>query len=277
LLDAFKGVTVGQLDPRVAARTLALLNPRKTYHRASINGAERISRSGAAVIVSNHGRLTFDSFILIRLILRTRRRLAHLMADHLWFRSPLLARVFSSVGAADGTRENASHVLGQGELVLTYPGGVREITGGRFGCEHIDWEGRRGFARVAIEAGVPVIPVVGIGVNSGLVFVSSGRLLGKMLFQGILRLGPRYEEYRNPLAIGIIPVPLPLALAVCLPLPCRLAYFVGEPLDPPLRLRGETAREHEERFAQQVIDSMRELIDKHGRPKTSDGSSTTCV
>jgi 1-acyl-sn-glycerol-3-phosphate acyltransferase len=254
------------VNQKRAARVLTLFNPRMTYHRASIQGVERIPESGAAMIVSNHGRLVFDAFILIRLILRARGRLARVMADHMWFRTPLVDRIFQLVGAVDGTRDNAARLLSQGELVLTYPGGVPEILNGRFGCEHIDWDGRSGFARVAIGAGVPVVPVVGVGVNSGLVFVSSGRLLGRLLFQSILRLGPTYAAYRNPLALGIIPVPLPLSLAVAFPLPCRVTYIVGEPLYPPAKTSDALATHEAERFARQVADSMRRLIERHGSP-----------
>jgi len=254
-------------EHRSAVRVLTLLNPRLAYHRAAIVNAERIPESGGCVIVSNHGRLDFDSFILLRLILRTRGRLARLMADHLWFRVSLVDRVFTAAGAVDGTRENALKLLGRGEAVLTYPGGVREIFGSRFRQEHIDWEGRRGFAHVAIEAGVPVVPVAGIGVNSGHIFVSSGRLLGAMLFRGLLRLGPEYAEYRDPLTIGILPLPLPFGLAVSLPLPCRVTYVVGEPLLPPTAPVGaEIPPPVIEEFAERVADAMSGLIREHGRP-----------
>lgn len=254
-------------EHRTLSRTLWLLNPRRTYHRASIVGAHRIPRSGGCLIVSNHGRLDFDSFILMRLILRERGRATRMMADHLWFTIPLAGRIFHSTGAVDGTRENATRLLENGEPVLTYPGGVREIMGSTFRREHIDWEGRRGFARVAADAGVPVVPIVGVGVNSGHIFLTSGRLLGKFLFQGLLRLGPDYADYRDPLTIGIIPIPLPFGLAVNFPLPCKLTYYVGEPILPPSSAEGAPASESAvEDFAQQVIRSMWDLIRLHGRP-----------
>jgi 1-acyl-sn-glycerol-3-phosphate acyltransferase len=245
-------------------RALTLLNPRLTYHRASVEHAERIP-SGGAVLVSNHGRLDLDSFILIRLLLRSRGRLAHLMADHMWFRLPLVRGFFTRAGAVDGTRENALRLLGDGELVLAYPGGVREIFGGRFRHEHLDWEGRHGFASVAILAGAPVVPVVGVGVNSGLIFLSSGRMLGRLLFRGILRLGPGYADYRNPLALGVLPIPLPMSTAVAMPLPCKLTYHVGEPILPPRPVRGESDEQLAARFAGEVEVAMRELIARHGR------------
>jgi 1-acyl-sn-glycerol-3-phosphate acyltransferase len=260
-------------EHRSAVRALTLLNPRLGYHRAAIVHAERIPESGGCVIVSNHGRLDFDSFILLRLMLRTRGRLVRLMADHLWFRVPLADRVFAAAGAVDGTRENALDLLGQGEAVLTYPGGVREIFGSRFRREHIDWRGRRGFAHVAITAGVPVIPVAGIGVNSGHIFVSSGRLLGTLLFRGLLRLGPEYADYRDPLTIGLLPIPLPFGIAVSLPLPCRVTYVVGEPLLPPaIPVGTEVPPQAVEDFAELVAGSLRGLIREHGRPREESAS-----
>jgi 1-acyl-sn-glycerol-3-phosphate acyltransferase len=252
-----------------AARFLFLLNPRRLYHRAEIEFADRLPESGGAVIVSNHGRLDFDSFILAGLILRSRKRLVRLMADHMWFRLPVAQRIMSRAGAVDGTRENAMHLLGKGEMILTYPGGVREIMDSRFGREHIDWQGRAGFAKVAIAAKVPVIPVAGIGVNNGFIFLSQGRLLGRMLFQGILRLGPAYKDYRDPLVIGLLPLPLPLSMAIHFPLPCKLRYVVGKPIYP----HGGPAEREEDRLAARVTASMKELIKQYGRA----GAHSTCA
>ena len=76
------------------------------------------------------------------------------MADHMWFRLPLAQGIFESGDDVDGMRDNALRLLDQGELVLTYPGGVPEVLNTQFGREHISWDRRRGSARVAIEAGV---------------------------------------------------------------------------------------------------------------------------
>jgi 1-acyl-sn-glycerol-3-phosphate acyltransferase len=250
---------------RVVARSLVLLNPRRRYHRAEISFPERIPASGGAVLVSNHGRLDFDCFILVSLILHKRVRAVRLLADHLWFKSAAVRRIWAAAGAVDGTRENALRLLEAGELVLAYPGGVREIMGSRFGRESLEWEGRTGFAAVAIAAGVPVIPVAGIGVNSGHIFVSSGRLLGRLLFQKVLRLGPAYDQYRDPLTIGLIPAPLPFSLAVHFPWPCKLRYVVGEPVYAREAPTGLDATAAEAELAARVRAAMEGLLEQHGR------------
>jgi 1-acyl-sn-glycerol-3-phosphate acyltransferase len=256
------------LDIKTAARVLNLLNPRRLYHRAEIEFAERLPSSGGALIVSNHGRLDFDSFILSRLILLSRKRLVRLMADHLWLRLPAARRILSLAGAVDGTRENAKRLLASGDMVLTYPCGVQEIMGGRFGHEDIHWRGRTGFANVALAAGVPIIPVAGIGVNNGFIFLTSGRLLGRLLFQKILRQGAAYNGYRDPLGLGLLPLPLPFSVAVHFPLPCNVRYFFGEPIYPPSGNLQDGERENaENELAGRVADSMQRLLEQHGRAR----------
>jgi hypothetical protein len=183
------------------------------------------------------------------------------MADHLWFKLPGIRRLWAAAGAVDGTRENALGLLAGGEAVLTYPGGVREIMTSRFRREHVDWEGRIGFAAVAIAAEVPVIPVAGLGVNSGHIFLTSGRRLGRFIFGTVLRrlldLGSSYDDYRDPLTIGLVPLPLPFGVAVHLPLPCEVRYVVGEPLR---QANGET----EAQFATRAAEKLASMLEHGG-------------
>lgn len=252
----------------MALAALTLLNPRRLYHRAELEGEGCLPASGEVLLVSNHGRLDFDSFLLMRLILRSTGRRVRLMADHLWFKLPGIRRLWAAAGAVDGTRENALELLARGEVVLTYPGGVREIMSSRFRREHVDWDGRTGFAAVAMVAGVAVIPVAGLGVNSGHIFITSGRRLGRFIFGTILRrlldLGPSYEDYRDPLTIGLLPMPLPFGVAVHLPLPCKVRYVVGEPLRPA---KGETEGE----FANRVAEALRRLLPEQGGTRANYG------
>ncbi len=276
------------LDRALAARRLRMWGPRRAYHRAVLEGAQRLPATGGALLVSNHGRLDFDSFILSLLVLRSTGRLVRLLGDRLWSGLPVAGGLMASAGVVEGTRENARRVLEAGELALTYPGGVPEIMSSRYGREHVDWRGRTGFARVAIHAGVPVVPVVSVGVNNGHLFLTSGRRLGRLLYRRILRLGPEYDSYRDPLTIGLLPLPLPFSTAVHLPLPCKIRYVVGEPIHPVVAANGIEAGDRppdgagdrapvgmptggdalaaERELAERVADAMRELIRRHGRP-----------
>ncbi len=247
-------------DAKKAARFIGLWRWRQIYHRAEISGVENIPEAGRAVIVSNHGRLDFDFFILVKLIWDHCHRFPRSMADRIWFKLPVLRSLFHAIGAVEGKRENAIELLRQNHIVLTYPGGVREIMTSRFGKEHIHWEGRTGFAKVAIAAQAPVIPVASKGVNNGFIFVSSGKWLGRLLFRGILRMGPAYDDYRDPLTIGLIPFPIPFSMAVHFPFPCKVRYIVRRPITPECGSEAANNPELVQKFADRVEDSLRDLL-----------------
>jgi 1-acyl-sn-glycerol-3-phosphate acyltransferase len=243
-----------------AARFIGFWRVRQIIHRAEIRGIENITETGSAIIVSNHGRLDFDFFILVKLIWDHCHRFPRNMADRIWFKLPLIRALFHATGAVEGNRENAIELLRQNHIVLTYPGGVREIMTSRFGEEHIRWEGRTGFARVAIATQSPVIPVASKGVNNGFIFVTSGKWLGRLLYRGILRMGPSYDDYRDPLTIGLIPFPIPFSVAVHFPFPCKVRYIVGRPLTPECDSEAADNPKLVQQFADRVEDSMRNLL-----------------
>ncbi len=248
-----------EVDVERARKWLRVWWFREMYHRAEVEGWERLPREGGALLVSNHGRLDFDSVILIRLLLRGCGRLVRGMADRVLFRVPLLGRWARILGAVEGTRENAQALLGSGEWVLTYPGGLREIMGSRFGVDEVRWEGRLGFARVAIASQVPVIPIASLGVNRGFLFLTKGRWLGKVLYRWLLGM-KESEGYREPLVLGILPIPLPYSWGVHFPLPCKVRYVIGEPIYPDVPKEAAEDEEVVRAFAGRVESAMRVLL-----------------
>lgn len=233
---------------------------RQIYHCADIFGIENIPKVGSALLVSNHGRLDFDMFILTKLIWDHCRRFPRIMADRMWFKLGVTRWLFQSLGAVEGNRSNAIDLLRQEQIVLTYPGGVREIMTGCFGKEHLQWEGRTGFAKVAIAAQASVIPVAGMGLNNGFIFISSGKWLGRLLYRGILRMGPSYDDYRDPLSFGLIPLPVPYSTAVHFPFPCKVRYIVGEPIPPEHGVEAVDKPETVQEFADRIENSLRNLL-----------------
>ncbi|WP_311445653.1 lysophospholipid acyltransferase family protein [Frankia nepalensis] len=134
--------------------------------RPRVFGAENIPRTGGVILASNH--LSFlDSFFLGAV---TRRRITFLAKSE-YFTTPgrrgWLTRVFfTAVGQLSVDRNNqqkagaalgsAVQLLSRGELVGIYPEGTRSPDGRLY-------RARTGVARMALEAGVPVIPVALIG------------------------------------------------------------------------------------------------------------------
>jgi hypothetical protein len=114
-----------------------------------------------------------------------------------------------------------------------------------------------------------VIPVVGVGVNNGFIFLTSGKALGRLLYQRVLRLGRAYEDYRDPLVLGLVPLPMPLSIAIHFPLPCKVRYVVGEPVYPARDLQDTEGQEADNELARRVAASMQRLIKQYGRTARS--------
>jgi 1-acyl-sn-glycerol-3-phosphate acyltransferase len=121
--------------------------------RVEIEGAEHIP-AGAAVFAPNHDSL-LDPFFLG---LATPRIIHYMAKAELW-KIPLLGRVLESFasfpvrrGESDGGAIGAAlELLGRGELLGVFPQGT---------ClPHRDRRWRRGAARLALEAGCPLVPV----------------------------------------------------------------------------------------------------------------------
>jgi 1-acyl-sn-glycerol-3-phosphate acyltransferase len=133
-----------------------------------VRGAEYIPKRGGAILASNHLAVT-DSFFLP---LAIRRRLTFL-AKREYFTTPgvrgwLKRQFFSAAGqvpidrssgsAAQAALDTGVRLLSAGKLLGIYPEGTRSPDGRLY-------KGKTGVARMALEAGVPVIPVAMVGTD----------------------------------------------------------------------------------------------------------------
>lgn len=123
-------------------------------YRVDGTGWERIPASGGAVLASSHDSM-IDPFVLGTVT----PRVIHYMAKAELFKYPVLKQVMNGFGAFPVRRgkgdaaavEYGRDVLESGELVGIFPQGT---------ClPYRDRPWRRGAARLAKEAGVPLIPV----------------------------------------------------------------------------------------------------------------------
>ena len=134
--------------------------------RPYVTGAENLPEEGAAILAGNH--TTFlDNFMIPLVVPRRVTFLAK--SDYFTGRGPkgwLQRQFFSGVGmipidrsggkASEAALRTGLKVLEQGELLALYPEGTRSPDGRLY-------RGKTGVARMALEAGVPVIPVGLIG------------------------------------------------------------------------------------------------------------------
>jgi 1-acyl-sn-glycerol-3-phosphate acyltransferase len=143
-------------------KRIVLGPPLKLLFRPWVEGLENIPSEGAAILASNH--LSFSDSIFLPL--QVKRRITFLAkSDYFTGRGVkgwLTRGFFKGVGqvpidrsggrASEAALRKAMEILGRGELLGIYPEGTRSPDGRLY-------RGKTGIARMALEAGVPVIPV----------------------------------------------------------------------------------------------------------------------
>ena len=119
-----------------------------------------------------------------------------------------------------------SGALRRDAALLVYPGGDHETYRPSWESDQIDFAGRTGFVRLALEHRVPVVPVVAIGGQETALFLGQGRR-----FASALGLDRRLRLKVLPGAIGP-----PFGLTVLdlpgrIPLPAKISIRVMKPID----------------------------------------------
>lgn len=135
------------------------------YFRVEFQGLEHLPKSGRALMVGNHGRTGIDAFIFAAVAAEHLGRPVRPLTDKLFFRIPKLRDYIAALGGVPGTRENATRLLSEDELVVVYPGGNDEVMKPSYEVYQLSWGDRLGFVKVAQTTGAPIIPVAGIGVE----------------------------------------------------------------------------------------------------------------
>ena len=84
-------------------------------------------------------------------------------------------------GTVAASPQNADKALDSGAALLVYPGGDYEVHRPSWESAKVDFGGRKGFIRLALEKDVPIVPVVSIGGQETALFLSRGEGLAKLL------------------------------------------------------------------------------------------------
>jgi 1-acyl-sn-glycerol-3-phosphate acyltransferase len=224
------GDTLDEWDPEYIRRTLpSLWGALSVYFRPEVRGLEHIPTEGPALLVGNHsgGTLIADSFVLAAAFYRRfdSDRRFHQLTHDIAARMPGLA-LLRRYGALRATHENARRAFEVGAPVLVYPGGDWETFRPSWKSSEIDLAGRTGFIRLALEAKVPVVPVVAIGGQETALFVTRGERLAKLLrLDRLLRVRVLPVAIAPPFGLSIFELPPRL------PLPSQITIRVLEPID----------------------------------------------
>jgi 1-acyl-sn-glycerol-3-phosphate acyltransferase len=252
--------TPHELDPPLVAASVAAVQALNRVYCCAVIGLERVP-PGAALLVGNHnaGISFLDPFFFGA---AWHERTAgsdplHWLAHDAMLRLPVIGNLLLRVGGIRASHDTAMQALARGRKVVVYPGGNREAFRPWSERHRVDFGGHRGFARLALRAGVPIVPLLAHGSHGSFVVLTRGEKLAA--WTGVRRhlRSPSFPIFLGlPWGVGVGPI-------FHLPLPVPSRVVIGEPL--PLAAAGPPVAEDPAAVQQlydRVVGRLQEMMDR---------------
>lgn len=228
------------------------------YFRADVRGLERIPAEGPVLLVGNHsgGNVTPDTMVFSLAFLGhfgVERRL-HPLVHNLVLAMPLPYNL-AKFGCVVASHDSARLALDRGAAVLVYPGGDFEVHRPSWESGKVDFGGRKGFVKLALDADVPIVPLVAVGGQETSIFLSRGeRLASALQLDRLFRLKVLPISLAIPWGINVgdmlLHWPLPAKITVEAMEPISLREQFGHNPDV------EQVYEHVTRVMQAKLDEL---------------------
>jgi 1-acyl-sn-glycerol-3-phosphate acyltransferase len=217
-----------QRDPRLIRECLPLLKAWSLYSGAEVRGWENLPRAGPYLVIGNHsgGMQTVDAAFFMARWVEEKGPDAPLygLAYDLLFAYPVVGRLLPKLGMLPASPENARKALTDGAVVIDFPGGDHEVFRPWTHRNRIEFGGRMGFIKIALDTGVPVVPMTIHGAHESTIVLTRGRRIARRL--GLTRLNIKVFPLIWNIPFGLTPAYVP-----SLQLPAKVTVQIGTPLD----------------------------------------------
>lgn len=218
---------MAEWDPELTRNITSWVGPLiKRYFRAEVRGLDSMPAAGGALLVSNHsgGMLTPDVLVFAPEFYKRFGfdRPLYTLGHYGIFLGPM-GGYLRRAGVIEASRENAGKALRSGAVVLVFPGGDYDSYRPTLTANVVDFAGRTGYVRTAIEAGVPIVPMVSIGAQETQIFLARGDSIARRLGLTKARLDIL------PISIGF-PFGLSVIFPPNIPLPSKIVTRVLDPI-----------------------------------------------
>ncbi len=204
----------------------AITAPTRAWTSPRFYGLDNIPADGPVLLVGNHTLMGgMDAPLLLPEVLRRRGRLLRGLAEDVLIAVPGLRDFLHHFGIVRGNRRNCMALLQRGEALIVFPGGGREAVGRKAEQKYVlDWQGRTGFARMAIEAGATIVPIAMIGGDDVYDIVFDGQHPMMSPLRKVVEAVGLKSNLTPPLIRGLGPT--------LIPRPERFYFSAGAPIDP---------------------------------------------
>lgn len=217
----------------------------RKYFRLQVEGVENLPRRGPAIIAPNHSGVSgFDAMILMHEVEKAVKRVPRVMTHHFWFLSKTTSIPASKLGFIEATTANGLKVLEKNHMLILFPEGEYgnfKPTSEAYQLQ----EFKRGFVRMAIKTGAPIIPTMVIGAEETHINLSQFKLT--KFLRGLV----------IPLPLNVIPLPSKWKIKFLPPL-----YL---PYKPSAANNRELVREIADDIREQIQDKIRKELKTRGK------------
>ena len=167
--------------------------------------------------------------------------------------APGIGRYFRKMGVLPAAKDSMSAALAAGHDVALWPGGEVDSLRPWSKRDEAVLGGRKGFIRLAISTGVPIVPISTVGGPDSMPVLARGRRLARLLqLDKVARLKMFPISISAPWGIG--PALLP---EIPLPTKIRTAF------QPAIRLDNDPERASDDDYVEQKYNEVRNSI-QHG-------------
>lgn len=223
------GNDIDAWDPEYVRRVLPIWRTALgTYFRGEVRGMDNIPRSGPVLLVGNHsgGTLIADTFVFATEFYSHfgPQRRFHQLAHDVAARIP--ATGISRWGTVAASHDNARKAFDKDAPVLVYPGGDYETFRPSWHSDKVDFGGRKGFIKLALERDVPIVPVVAIGGQETALFLTRGERAARLTgWADLTRIKVLPVALAPPFGVSVLDLPTRI------PLPAKITIEVLPPID----------------------------------------------
>lgn len=236
----------------------------RAWFRYEVRNVNLVPASGPVLMVGNHngGVMPFDTLLTLTALWDAfgPERAVNLLGHDLLAFDPVGRKLTAKLGILRATPDSATAALRAQRLVIVYPGSDLDSWRPFWHRARIQLAERKGFIRVALREGVPIVPVVSVGTHEQFVVLTSGARIARGL-----RLNKRLRTRAFPI-VWALPWGVTSGYVPYVPIPAQTTIAFGEPIEWPSLTSADADRDDVvEACYREVVAQMQKLLSSANR------------